>query len=463
MTAPLQNIRRALVVGTGVSARAAITQLVRFGVHVDVVDEHITADAAAHVTALGADVIDGPVIEAFLSGALEYNLVIPSPGVPETHPVFRAAHAVDVPVWSEPELASRLFPRRTIGITGTNGKTTTTELVAEMLNASGITAHACGNIGPAVCDVAASSDVDDVLVMELSSFQLRFASTLTPSIAVVLNLAVDHLDWHPSFGAYAAAKAQMFTGQSPKDFAVANADDPATHELANQGGTCVMFSGVNPVATGVGVEDGTLVARFGETQFPVLATADIARGDAANHVVANVAAAATASLLAGATVEAVAAVARAFTPGAHRLQLVATDRNQVRYINDSKATNAHAAIAALRAVGRCVWLAGGVSKNASLSALHDALHDVDAAVVFGQAAKDLAQVCTEAGVVVHQVETLQDAVTRAATLAQPGTAVLLAPACASFDQFADYRDRGEAFTRYATAACMESKENDGAA
>lgn len=447
MSAPLQAIRSALVIGTGVSAKAAITQLVRFDIAVDVVDENADVAARQWVSAAGASFVDMPAIDAFLAGALTYHLVIPSPAVPETHPVFQAARAVDVPVWSEPELGFLLYPRRTVGITGTNGKTTTTELISLMLNTSGITAHACGNIGEPVCDVAPISGLDDVLVMELSSFQLRFAETLTPSIGVLLNIAPDHLDWHPSFGAYTAAKTQLFVGQKPSDYAVCNADDPATITMADQGGTVVLFSATTAVPLGVGNHDGMLRAVFGDTIYDLVAVSEIGDGNPAEHVVANIVAAAAAALLAGASIDAVREVARTFTPGAHRLNLVATDRHGVRYIDDSKATNVHAAKAALRAVGRCVWLAGGVSKNVSLDALAKDLTQVDAAVLFGTAAPQLAVICASVGVTAYEVATLQDAVVLAATLAAPQTAVLLAPACASFDQFTDYRDRGQQFAR----------------
>lgn len=447
MSAPLRNIRSALVIGTGVSAKAAITQLRRFDIAVTVADENADSAAREWVNAAGATFVDLPVIDAFLAGALTYHLVVPSPAVPETHPVFQAARAVDVPVWSEPELGFLLYPRRSVGITGTNGKTTTTELIHLMLNASGISAHACGNIGDPVCDVAPVSALDDVLVMELSSFQLRFAETLTPSIGVLLNIAPDHLDWHPSFGAYAAAKTQMFVGQKPSDYAVCNADDPATITVADQGGTVVLFSATTPVALGVGNHDGMLRAVFGDTIHDVVALSEIGDGQPPEHVVSNIAAAATAALLAGASLDAVREGARTFTPGAHRLHLVATDTRGVRFIDDSKATNVHAARAALRAVGRCVWLAGGVSKNVSLEALAEDLGHVDAAVLFGAAAPQIAAVCQKAGTPVHQVATLQEAVVVAATLAASNSAVLLAPACASFDQFKDYRDRGQQFAQ----------------
>jgi UDP-N-acetylmuramoylalanine--D-glutamate ligase len=463
MTAPLKHIRRAFVIGTGVSAKAAITQLIRFGLTVDVVDEEATEATRDWVEAAGATFIDLPAIDAFLAHALDYHLVVPSPAVAETHPVFQAAQAVDVPVWSEPELAFRLYPRRSIGVTGTNGKTTTTELIAAMLNASALTAHACGNIGEPVSAVAPQTAVDDVLVMELSSFQLRFADTLTPSIGVLLNIAPDHLDWHPSFGAYVAAKARMFTGQSSKDYAVCNANDPATHEMVDQGGTVVQFSATQPVALGVGNEHGMLTAVFGDTRLELLSVADIAHGNAPEHVVANVAAAATAALLAGASATAVSDIARSFTPGAHRLEHVGTDSNGVRYINDSKATNAHAAKAALRAVGRCVWLAGGVAKNTALDVLQPDLGRVDVALVFGEAAPKLAAVCHAAQVPVQQVATLEEAVVLAASLAQPHTTVLLAPACASFDQFVDYRDRGHKFAAAVAGVCDTRKGDDGAA
>lgn len=448
----LAATRRALVVGLGASGRAAADVLLAAGVEVVVVDDrpdHPDADAAR---AAGADVRLGrPAVDVLDTAGID--LVVPSPGVPEHAPVLRRARERSLPIWSEPELGLRVHPRRLLAVTGTNGKTSTTELLAAMVAAGGQEVHACGNIGRPVCEAAAVAAPDAVLVAELSSFQLRFAGTLRPAVGVLLNLAPDHLDWHPDLAAYGAAKARLWEAQQPGDWAVANADDAATVALRDRYAPAghAAFSGIGPVPLGVGVRDGVLTAWLPTASdarsapaHPLLRVDDLPAPRAA-HLVANVAAAACAALLAGVPVEAVVAAARAFRPGHHRLELVATDRRGVRYLDDSKATNVHAAAAALRSVGSSVWIAGGLAKGVDLSPLAAELGQVHDAVLIGAAAQELAAVCARAGVPAHRAATIEDAVDRAVTLARPGDTVLLAPACASFDQFASYAERGDRF------------------
>jgi UDP-N-acetylmuramoylalanine--D-glutamate ligase len=450
---PLGTVRRALVVGLGASGRAAIRILTAAGVEVVVAEQRPDHPAAAALTAAGIMVHAGrPAVEA-LDDAID--LVVPSPGVPEGAPVLHAAAVRGIPVWSEPELGLRRHPRELLAVTGTNGKTSTTELLAAMLVADGRDVRACGNIGTPVCEAAADAPPDAVLVAELSSFQLRFAGQLRPRVGVLLNLAPDHLDWHPDLAAYGAAKARLWEAQQPGDWAVANADDPATLTLRDRHAHAgrAAFSGTGAVTLGVGVEDGVLVARLpgGPAASALLAVTELPAPHAP-HLIANVAAAATAALLAGASVDAVGAAARGFRPGRHRLEVVATDPRGVRYLDDSKATNVHAATAALRAVGSAVWIAGGLAKGVDLAPLADELTGVHDAVVIGTAADELALVCERAGVPAHRAPTIEAAVALAAELARPGDDVLLAPACASFDQFASYAERGERFAAAARAA-----------
>jgi UDP-N-acetylmuramoylalanine--D-glutamate ligase len=471
---PLEGVHRGLVVGLGASGRAAVRVLAAAGVEVVVVEQRPDHPAAAGIAADGVAVHLGrPAVEV-LDAAID--LVVPSPGVPEGAPVLRAAAAHGIPIWSEPELGLRLHPRRLLAVTGTNGKTSTTELLAAMLAADGRDVRACGNIGTPVCEAAADASPDTVLVAELSSFQLRFAGHLRPRVGVLLNLAPDHLDWHPDLAAYGAAKARVWEAQRPGDWAVANADDPATIALRDHHAPAgrAAFSGTAPVALGVGVEDGTLVARLpvdvarqpdevlptaGEP-LPLLAVTELPAPQAP-HLVANVAAAATAALLAGASVAAVVTAARAFRPGHHRLEVVATDPRGVRYLDDSKATNVHAATAALRAVGSAVWIAGGLAKGVDLTPLAEELAGVHDAVLIGTAADELALVCDRAGVAVHHAPSMEAAVALAATLARPGDDVLLAPACASFDQFASYAERGDRFAAAARVAAAPLHEEQG--
>jgi UDP-N-acetylmuramoylalanine--D-glutamate ligase len=447
---PLAGVRRALVVGLGASGLAAARALAAAGVEVTVTDDRPDHPAIARAGELGARFTSDPVR---VVGDGDVDLVVPSPGVPERAPVLAAAFAAGTPVWSEPELALRRHPRRLVGITGTNGKTSVTELVTAILTEAGFEAHACGNIGPPVCDVAAASTASAVLVAELSSFQLRFVERLRPEVGVVLNLSADHLDWHADMRAYAAAKARLFSAQHAGDWAVTNAGDPATAQVAAAApGRRAAFCGQGEVDVGVGVVDGVLTARLPVFTGPVLDVATLADDHLPPpHHVANVAAAVCAGLLIGADAGAAARAATRYRAGSHRFEVVAVDDRGVRYVNDSKATNVHAAVAALHAAGPCVWIGGGLAKGVDLTPLADALSAARAAVLIGEAADELAAVAARAGVDAHPVGSVEEAVEVAATLAGEGDAVLLAPACASFDQFASYQERGERFAAAARA------------
>jgi UDP-N-acetylmuramoylalanine--D-glutamate ligase len=438
----LAGISRALVIGLGASGRAAAAVLAEAGVDVTVVDDRVDHPQAEEARAAGFDVVlDRPATDLLA----EADLVVPSPGVPERAPVLERAAAAGLPIWSEPELGWRLHPRRLLAITGTNGKTSTTELLAELLTAGGVDGVACGNIGAAFSTAAAAADPASVLVAELSSFQLRFAGSLRPEVGVLLNLAADHLDWHGDLEAYAAAKARLWEAQRATDWAVANAADPATTELrdaAAPGGRADFSGEAHIEGVGVGVVDGVIHARTPGFEGPLLPVAELPIR--APHHVANVAAAACAALLVGIDPGAVVEVTRRFQPGRHRLELVA-EVDGIRWVDDSKATNVHAAAAALRSAPSLVWLAGGLAKGVDLAALAPHLASVHAAVLFGTAAEELAEVCGSVGVRARVVDTIEDAVAAAAGLATPGDTVLLAPACASFDQFRDYADRGDRF------------------
>lgn len=445
LTRPLSGVRRAVVIGLGASGISAARLLVDAGVSVTIADERRDHPSAAQAAELGVHVV-ADVGQGLITDAID--LVVPSPGVPERSAVLSAALEGGTPVWSEPELALRRYPRRLVGITGTNGKTSTTELVTAMLRTSGLAAEACGNIGPTVCDVAASVTPETILVAELSSFQLRFVETLRPEVGVLLNFSADHLDWHEDLASYAAAKSRLWHGQTQDDWLVTNLDDPATSRLAaSSTSRRASFSASRPVDVGVGNEDGVLTARLEGTTESFLEVGDLGdHTEPTPHHVANVAAAACVALLTGASPRAVAEAAVALRTGRHRFETVAVDARGVRYVNDSKATNVHAAVAALRAAGAAVWIAGGIAKGVDLSPLAAELDDVRAAVLIGDAAEELSEVCIDAGTTARTVASIEEAVTVAGELARPGDTVLLAPACSSFDQFASYQERGDRFT-----------------
>lgn len=445
----LTGIARALVVGVGASGRAAAAVLRAADVEVVVVDDRPDVPGADDLRAAGVQVALGErPVDVF--DRHRVDLVVPSPGVPQGAPVLQAAAAADVPIWSEPELGLRLHPHRLIGVTGTNGKTSTTELIAAMLAADGIPVAACGNIGRPVSEAAQDEPPETVLVAELSSFQLRFVDRLHAEVGVLLNLAEDHLDWHGDLAAYGAAKARLWSAQTRDDWAVANADDPATLRLqASAPGRPATFSAEAPVDLGVGRRGDALELALPDADPRTLLPVDALRSPAPHHV-ANVAAAATCAALVGVADEAIAAAVTSFSPGRHRLEVVA-GTGEVTFVNDSKATNPHAAAAALRSFPSIVWIAGGLAKGVDLRVLQADLAPVRAAVLIGRAADELAALCAERGIPAEVADSIEDAVSLAARRAVPGDTVLLAPACASFDQFRDYAERGERFAAAARA------------
>lgn len=444
---------QALVVGLGVSGTAAAEALRTAGAQVRVVEhgrEPVLEERAARLAAAGVEVVrDQTAVGSLLA---ERTLVVPSPGVTPHAPLLVAARRLDLEIISEPELAWRLAAGRTrlVAVTGTNGKTTTTELLASLLRAP-----AAGNIGtPLSALLGGEQSPPPLVVAELSSFQLRHVSTLAPAVAVLLNLAPDHLDWHGSFVAYGAAKARIWRAQSATDLALANGDDTEAaglleaHPPPGRRGTFRTMAGpeerVDQDPPGrAAVTDGRLWWRDRDGSRPLLPLDELAAPGP--HQLANVCAAVTAAVAAGADPDRLADALRAFRPGAHRLQHIATV-DGVAYVDDSKATNPHAAAAALTSYPSIVWIAGGLNKGLSFNALAPLLPGrVRATVTIGSSGPDLAVMARGAGVPVVEAGVLDQAVRASSELAQPGDTVLLAPACASMDQFADYAARGRAF------------------
>lgn len=441
-TSPVQpaalDIHHPVIIGLGASGRAALRLLRACGIDAAVLPRGDHPEAVDAARRDGARLINDDVLPA------ETDVVVPSPGVPEHDRVVAEARTRGIEVWSEPELATRATGRTLLAVTGTNGKTTTTELVTAMLATSGVAAQACGNIGLPVCDAVLDTEPDTALVAELSSFQLRYVSTLRATIGAILNVAPDHLDWHGDLDAYAAAKAQIWSGQSPDDWAVANHDDDTTLALQRSSarGRSAQFSGTRPVDVGVGVADGWMVASAEREDEQIVALDDLPVRSA--HHLANVAAAASVAWLHGARIDAIATAARDFRPGRHRGDIVAVI-DDVTYVDDSKATNPHAAAAALNTDRPIIWIAGGRAKGVDLSGLAGQLRPVREALLIGEAADELEAICASARVAARRCADLDTAVATAVAIAQPGDTVLLAPACASFDQFRDYRERGDVF------------------
>lgn len=446
--------RAVLVAGLGVSGVAAARGLARAGADVRAVESDDGPRATDRVRELagegiaarsGVDLGEGSLLDGV-------DLLVPSPGIAEASPLLSEAARRGTAVWSEPELAWRLSDGRTrlVVVTGTNGKTTTTELLGALLGAP-----TGGNIGTALTDLLTEGPAPELAVAELSSFQLRFTERLRAEVAVLLNVAPDHLDWHGSLAAYRSAKARAWANSRPSDWIVLGDDEGAREALAaspSEARLIEVRAGA-PDSGQVGVEDGWITVALGETRTRVVRVEDMAlRG---RHNVGNACAAVAAAVAVGADPAALGKPLTGLSAGPHRLALV-VERGGVRWIDDSKATNPHAAAAALDACGGerpgIVWIAGGLAKGLTFEVLEPAVRaHVRHAVTIGTSGPDVARLTRACGVPTTEAGELASAVKVAAGLAERGDTVLLAPACASMDQFRDYAERGAEFARLAGA------------
>lgn len=473
---------RALVTGLGVTGFAAADALLQHEATVTVVDKGNGTEKqdtqAGILGILGADVRRGPEHVAGWPEDLDVDVVVTSPGWPPHHPVLAAALERGIPVWSEVELAWRLRPR--VGaapwlvVTGTNGKTTTVQLLETILRTAGLRAIATGNVGTPVLDAVQHPDPYDVIAVELSSFQLHFTHTMSPLASVVLNLAPDHIDWHGSLEAYAADKARIY--ERTQVACLYNVDVPQTERMVEEadvieGCRAVGFTLGTPGLSMLGLVDDVLADRAfiaeRATSAAELGTlADLARasgGDGTStpppHLVADALAAAGLARAAGISTAAVRDGFREFRTDAHRTAVVA-EVEGVTWVDDSKATNPHAAQAALRAYPDIVWIAGGQLKGADVDDLvAEVAGRLRGVVLLGadreQIAASLARHAPEvpvhdAGVADHGdmdalARLMDDVVAAAAAMARPGHVVLLSPAAASLDMFPSYGSRGETF------------------
>jgi UDP-N-acetylmuramoylalanine--D-glutamate ligase len=398
---------------------------------------------------LGVEVLAGGHYERHLDGI---TLVVVSPGVPEGAPIIGWALDRKIPVWSELELGARICRAPLVAITGTNGKTTTTEMIAAIMRTSGMSAVACGNVGYPFS--LAAREPYDALAVEASSFQLRFHESFHPRVSVLLNIAPDHLDWHGSMDSYGSAKARIFALQTEGDTHVGNADDGKASEISSKAPCTVSWFRLGEPAIGeVGFRGDGLVQGDDESRTlgtPVSVGAGF-RADAA--------AAAAASLAFGIEPAAISKTIDTFEPLAHRGELVAL-AGKVSFVNDSKATNPHAVLAGLSDRSDVVLICGGLAKGVDLSPLLEAEARLSAVVAIGESAPELERLFEERKPV-RRARSMQEAVEVAYQLAsKPGT-VVLAPAAASQDMFRDYRDRGEQFASAAREISKREAAADG--
>lgn len=440
---------RVCVAGLGVSGVPAARALLARGAAVTVVDDRDGEEerrSGAELARLGASVRLGGA--EHLPGGTE--IVVTSPGWRPTAPLLAAAGAAGIPVIGEVELAWQLrpgSPATWLAVTGTNGKTSTVRMLASMLCAAGARACAAGNVGTPLLDAVLAEPPWEVLAVELSSFQLHWSHSPRPLAAAVLNVAPDHLDWHGSVDTYAADKGRIF---APGTLAVHNADDPVSTALAAGSEHRVPFTLEPPTAGQLGVAQGTLRDRAFADDVELAAVEDVV--PAAPHNVANALAAAALARAYGVAPDAVRAGLRGFQPDPHRIATVATVGG-VRYVDDSKATNPHAATASLGACSHVVWIGGGQLKGADVEELiTSSASRMRAAVLIGEDRAVIREAFARHAPNVPLVDidrddtgAMDNAVREAAELAQPGDTVLLAPAGASFDMFTSYSARGDAF------------------
>lgn len=434
---------RVAVLGLARSGEAAARALLDRGAAVTVLDAADDEQHRARAERLpGARVVLGAGRSDLPTTT---QLVVTSPGLAPTSAWLGDAARLGIPVWSEPELAFRLGVRPAIAITGTNGKTTTTEMAAAALRAAGIDAVAAGNIGAPLVEAAGGPAV----VAELSSFQLHFVAGFRARVGVLLNVAADHLDWHGSFEAYARAKARLFENQTADDVAIYRDDEACRSLVAWTKARALPFSATRVPDAGAGIAGGWIVVPEG-------AVVEVARLGAQHRAfLEDAVAAAAAACALGADPGSVGEALAAFEQRPHRVEFVA-EIDGVRYVNDSKASDPHATLAALEDMHDVVLIAGGRNKDLDLAELRGAGDRVRAVIALGEAAGEVDAAFAPLRIPVERAASIEDAVARAASLARAGDTVLLSPACASWDMFRSYEERGERF-RTAVARLEEAR------
>ena len=437
------NGKRALVVGLGKSGVASALFMKAHGARVTVSDTKSGDELRNEIPVLldhGITVETGGHGERTFRGQ---DLIVVSPGVPVDAPPLVQARSLGETVIGEVELAAQFLPGPVVAITGSNGKTTTTTLTGEIVAASGLPVLVGGNIGTPAISLAERAKAETVIVLEVSSFQLETIQTFRPRVAVVLNVTPDHLDRHRTFEIYTDAKSRIFENQQGSDFAALNADDPTCVAMAARTrGQVFWFSRHKEVEQGAWVREGDIVFRDGKGQREILQVSDIPLKGA--HNLENVLAAVCAAVLMGCAPEKIRQAVHDFKAVEHRLEFVATI-NSVDYYNDSKATNVDATIKALESFPANIHLVlGGKDKGSDYTVLNDLIRQrVKRIYTIGAAAAKIESQVKGAEVV--HAETLDNAIRRAYAAAKPGDVVLLAPACASFDQFKSYEHRGRLF------------------
>jgi UDP-N-acetylmuramoylalanine--D-glutamate ligase len=445
--------KRVLVLGLGRSGIAAIAKLKSLRAEVVGSDSSQSEQMSAVAEELRREdvaVILGPQKEDLL---IEIDLVIVSPGVPSNSPVIIAAREKSITVWSEIELAFRLTDKPIIAITGTNGKTTTTTLIGEIFLAAGRPAAVVGNIGVPLISAAEDKTIE-YLIVEVSSFQLEAIERFKPHIAVMLNVTEDHLDWHPDFEDYVRSKERIFMNQTDEDHAIINADDAVVENIAkNVKAGIISTTKVDGKMAELFTKDGKIMARAGlrgdsrtvERLIEICRISDLQIPGL--HNIDNVMAAAGVGLVVGIDEEVIADAIKGFKGLSHRIEFVKT-LNGVDFYDDSKATNVDATVKAVNAfAGPLILMLGGRNKGNSFAPLASGIHaGVKGVVGFGESGQQIIS-DMPMDVIKEYSKSVEDATKIAERLAKPGYTVLFSPACASFDAFNGYAERGDVFKK----------------
>jgi UDP-N-acetylmuramoylalanine--D-glutamate ligase len=444
--------QRVVVVGAARSGVAAAHLLVERGASVVLTDTREAIDPADELRRAGVVLELGGHRAETLTSA---DLIVLSPGVSPRQADVAAARAAGVPVIGEVELASRWLAGRVVAITGTKGKSTTSTLIGRMLTEGGLKAAVGGNIGVPLSAQVAASTPDFIHVVEASSFQLETTEHFRPWIAVLLNLSADHLDRHASIEEYAAAKGRIFTNQQADDFAVVNVDDAPSRALARTRARLVPLSPSAAIADGIVVTAEAIAHRSGGVDTPLVPLSAVRL--LGRHLLTDVAAAAAVAEIAGVAAEAMVRAVEGFSGLEHALEQVSSIHG-VGFVNDSKATNIESAARAIESIDRgLVVILGGRFKGGDFGVLREPLVARQASVVAIGEAAPLVQAALAAAVPVRDAASMDDAVRLGFAMAPPGGTVLLAPACASFDMFADYAERGRRFKDAVARLAFEVK------
>ena len=458
---------RVVVLGLGVSGFSVADTLAELGSKLLVVAEDAEAELLDILDVLGVEHLTGAQAEGLPKNVIDFqpDLIVTSPGVRPGHPMLQWAIESGIEIWIDVELAWRLRDKTEkvadwIAVTGTNGKTTTVQLVESMIQAEGLRAVACGNIGVPILDAIRDPEGLDALVVELSSFQLHYLGQIQPFASAVLNLANDHLDWHGSFEVYGETKSKIY--QNTSVACVYNLNDLATEKMVEnadviEGARAVAFTTGLPARSQVGFVEDILCDRAfiddrANSALEIATLEDLSQiGVLTPHLMANVAAATALARSYSISPAAIKSAIRSFRLDAHRMELI-SEKNGVTWIDDSKATNPHAAAASLNSFENIIWIVGGLLKGVDVSEVIESYAGrLKAAIVIGRERNSIIESLDKyaPGVRVIEIEQsdeiMHDAVKAALSLAETGDTVLLAPAAASMDQFKDYADRGRKF------------------